>query len=365
MGKRELFIILGFVAVGIVAYQLTAPASTSEGFSFSRMWEAMRREVHGNPSRAETTLTGAIPVTESLSEVRFDNISRLHVLGETRKDVSYELKVESNGPDEATALSYAKAAQLVTDDMGTAVSFRVKLPQEGRQTTELTIKVPLRLNVRVQGGSRLDVSNVASVRLDGVSSTVKIHSIAGPVTGTHRGGELEVIGVGSVHLTLQGSHAAFHEITQPITLDLRAGTECEINRPKGAVEIEESNSEVKIVQPEGTVRIGGERGRILVEAPGNETRVDVRRAEVEVLLRQAVPVTLVTTDEELRLLLEGPPAIKLDAVAPNGQISTPELDVNVETSDREARLAHTFGDNATARVSLRNLRGEIVIRMAK
>ena len=128
MGKRELFIILGFVAVGIVAYQLTAPASTSEGFSFSKVWEAMRREVHGNPASAETTLAGAIPVTESLAEVRFDNISRLHVLGETRKDVSYELKVESNGPDEATALSYAKAAQLVTDDMGTAVSFRVKLP---------------------------------------------------------------------------------------------------------------------------------------------------------------------------------------------------------------------------------------------
>ena len=51
MGKRELFIILGFVAVGIVAYQLTAPASTSEGFSFSKVWEAMRREVHGNPSQ--------------------------------------------------------------------------------------------------------------------------------------------------------------------------------------------------------------------------------------------------------------------------------------------------------------------------
>ena len=365
MGKRELFIILGFVVVGVVAYQLTAPASTSEGFSFSRMWEAMRREVHGNPSRAETTLTGTVAVTESLSEVRFDNISRLHVLGETRKDVSYELKVESNGPDEATALSYAKAAQLLTDDMGSAVSFRVRLPQEGRQTTELTVKVPLGLNVRVQGGSRLDVSNVASVRLDGVSSTVKIHSIAGPVTGTHRGGELEVIGVGSVRLTLQGSHATFHEITQPIALDLRAGTECEIHQPKGAVEIEESNSEVKIVQPEGTVRVGGERGQIFVEAPGNETRVDVRRAEVEVLLRKAVPVTLVTTDEELRLLLDGPPAIKLDAVAPNGQISTPELDVKVETSDREARLTHTFGDHATARVSLRNLRGEIVIRMTK
>ena len=78
MGKRELFIILGFVVVGVLAYQLTAPASTSsEGFSFSRIWEAMRREVHGNPSRAETSLTGAIPVNAGLSEVRFEAISRL------------------------------------------------------------------------------------------------------------------------------------------------------------------------------------------------------------------------------------------------------------------------------------------------
>jgi hypothetical protein len=146
-------------------------------------------------------------------------------------------------------------------------------------------------------------------------------------------------------------------------LDLR-NAECEIDQPKGPVEIEVMNSEVKILQPAGTVRVGGERGRIEIEAPKNETRVDVRRAEVEVLVREAVPLTLVTTDEDLRLLLEGPPSIQLDAVAPNGEISTPGLDVKPETSDREARLSHTFGDGGP-RVSLRNLRGQIVIRMAK
>ena len=129
MGKRELFIILGFVVVGVLAYQLTAPASTSsEGFSFSKIWEAMRREVHGNPARATTTIAGSLPATPGLTEVRFESISRLQVLGETRGDISYELKVESNGPDEATAQSYAKRARLKTDDMGARSSSGSSFP---------------------------------------------------------------------------------------------------------------------------------------------------------------------------------------------------------------------------------------------
>ncbi len=272
--------------------------------------------------------------------------------------------MESNGPDDATALAYAKRAALKTDDMGPALAFRVTLPREGRQTTELTVKIPLRLDLRVQGGARLEVSNVASVRLEGVSSDVKITSVAGPVTGTHRGGDLEVGGVGAVRLTLQGSHATFHDITQTIALDLR-NAECELTQPKGTVEIEETNSRVTIVQPAGPVRIGGERGRIRIESPASETRVDVRRAEVEVVLRDAIPLTVVTTDEELRLQLEGTPAIRLDAVAPSGEITTPEFDLKTETVDGEVRLTHAFGENASARVSLRNLRGEIVISKTK
>jgi hypothetical protein len=364
MGKRELFIILGFVVVGALAYQLTAPAATTEGFSFSRMWDAMKREVHGNPSRAETTLTGTFEAGPALSEVRFAEVSRLKVLGEDRADLSYELKVESNGPDEKTALEYARRTLLKTDDMGTALSFRIEYPREGRQTSELTVRVPLRIGIRIQGGSHVEASNLSSVRLEGVSSLVRISGITGSVTGTHRGGELEVAGAGSVRLTLQGSHAKFHEVSQTIGLDLR-NAECELTEMKAAVEIEETNSRVTVAQPRGTVRIGGERGRITIEAPAGETRVDVRRAEVEVVLRAAVPLTLVTTDEELRLILEGSPAIVVDAAAPDGSISTPGLDLATETVEKEVRLTHAFGDAARTRASLRNLRGEIVIRMTK
>jgi hypothetical protein len=365
MGKRELLIILGFVVVGVVAYQLTAPAATSsEGFSFSKIWNAMKREVHGNPSRAEYTHTGSFEAPPTLTEVRFSDVSRLRVIGEARTDVGYELKVESSGPDDAQAVEYAKRTVLKKDDMGTALTFRVEYPPEARQTSELTVKVPLRMTVRIQGGSRVEATNLASVRLEGVSSTAKISSIAGALTGTHRGGDLEVVGVGAVRLSLSGSQAKFEEVRQALTLDMR-NSECEINQPKGSVEIEEINSRVTITEPAGTVRAGGERGRILVTAPEAETRVDVRRAEVEVLLKAAVPMTLVTTDEELRLVLDGPPSIEIDAVASNGSIATPGLDLKPDTAERETRLTHAFGKDATVRASLRNLRGEIVIRMVK
>ena len=366
MGKRELFIILGFVVVGVLAYQLTAPAATSdEGFSFSKIWQAMRREVRGNPARAEYTHTGSFEAPATLTEVRFADVSRLRVIGEARQDVGYELKVESNGPDDQHALEYAKRSVLKTDDMGGALTLRVEYPPEARQTSELVVKVPLRMNVRVQGGSRLEATNVASIRLEGVTSTVKIASIAGAVTGSHRGGSLDVSGAGAVRLTLSGSQAKFQEVRQALTLDMR-NTECEIEEPKGTVEIEEINSRITIADPAGPVRVGGERGRVVVNAPQAEIRVDVRRAEVEVSLKASVPLTLVTTDEELRLVLDGPPAIEIDAVASNGSISTPGLDdLKPETTDRETRLTHSFGKNATVRASLRNLRGEIVIRMAK
>jgi hypothetical protein len=365
MGKRELLIIVGFVVIGTLAYQLTAPAATSsEGFSLSKIWNELKREVHGNPSSATTTKTGTHDVGPALTEVRFSSVSRLRVVGEDRNDLAYELKVESNGPDEKTALEYAKRVLLKTDDLGTTLTFRVEYPSEARQTSELTVKVPLRLAIRVQGGANLEASNLSSLRLEGVGSQVKIQSIAGAVTGTHRGGELEVNGASNVRLTLQGSHATFHDITDAIALDVR-NAECELTGTKATIEIEQINSRVTIVAPASTVRVGGERGRITIEAPSAETSVDVRRAEIEVLVRKPVPLTLVTTDEELRLLLDGPPAIAVDAVAPDGSISTPGLDLKPETVDKDVRLAHVFGEAPKIRASLRNLRGEIVIRMAK
>ena len=72
MGKRELLIAVGFLVVGLVAYQLAAPPPKEgeHGFSLTRMFSEMRREIRGNPSRASVKLTGTLPVAEAITELR-------------------------------------------------------------------------------------------------------------------------------------------------------------------------------------------------------------------------------------------------------------------------------------------------------
>src|SRR5262245_25313451 len=104
MGKRELLIAVAFVLVGIVAYQLSAPPPKDgeRGFSLSRIFSNMRREIRGNPSRASVKTTATLPVGAAVTEVRLTpgRSFTIAVTGEPREDIGYELQVNSNGPDE-------------------------------------------------------------------------------------------------------------------------------------------------------------------------------------------------------------------------------------------------------------------------
>src|SRR5688572_30451741 len=109
MGKRELFIALAFTVVAVVAYQMTAPDPSpgERRFSFSRIWNEARREIRGNSAQATVTSTGQLAASSELVDLRFESVRvgemRLKLIGEARADIRYELAVQSNGPDEATA----------------------------------------------------------------------------------------------------------------------------------------------------------------------------------------------------------------------------------------------------------------------
>ena len=90
----------------------------------------------------------------------------------------------------------------------------------------------------------------------------------------------------------------------------------------------------------------------------------MRSTEVEVTLTRSVPLSLLTTEDTLRLLLDGPPALALEAIASEGQIQAADFQLQSESGDRETRLSHVFGAGGP-RVTLRNSRGDIVIRKAK
>jgi hypothetical protein len=362
MGKRELLIIVGFVVVGALAYQCTAPPATgNSGFSFGDIFKEVRREVRGNPGRGTFVHTATIEAPPSLREVRIVSVAgAVEVIGESRTSVAYEFTVSSNGPDDAGAVELAKQTLLERDDLGDAIILRGRYPEPGSQTASLVIRVPERLAVRVESARGVKMSNLAAAHLEGNRGDIAVTTIAGSVTGVHQDGDFGITGARSVKLRLTRSQATITKIVDGLTLDVRDG-ECGISESAGAVEVDQIRSEVTVAAHRGTVTVRGSDGRITIQHPTAETRVDMRRAEVELVMAQAVPTTVLTSDEPVRLLLVGTPAFVLDAGTTDAAIQATDFGLTPDPRAPHARLSHTFG-GGTVRVSLRNTRGEIIVR---
>jgi hypothetical protein len=368
MGKRELFLILGFVVVGVIVYQIAAPpAKDGEGFSLTRFWNNARREIGANARTANTTVRGQIPISEGITEIRLTEAPRgLKVVGEDRTDIGYELFVQSTGPDERMALEYAQKSTVVPDELGPTLSLTVKYAgaNEGRQTASLVVHMPRKLAVRVQGVAGVQISDVASAALDPVTGDSSVRSVPGAVTGTHRNGSLVLALLGSVKLTVQNSNVKLTGVKNGATLDLRNGS-CAIADSNGALELDGTNAEIAVTGHTGRIRIGGSGGRVTLDNPTDETRIDLRKTEVEVTMRSAAPLTVSTTDETLRLFLVGPPPVAIDALADNGRIQAAEFDRTPEHDGTRQRLSAVFGGGTSTKVALRNVRSDIVIRKGK
>lgn len=367
MGKRELLLILGFVIAGAVVYQVAAPPSKEgEGFSFSRLWNRARAEMMSDSSSGEYTHTGTIPA-EDVTEIHLvDFRYGPQVIGEDRDDVAFEYKVRSTGPTPEQAVEYAKQSKVKPERFGSTLSFAFEFPTPGRQTPALVLRIPKRMALRLQNVIRPDVSDVASVRLDPVNGETRVSRVAGAVTGTYRGGSLTVSGAESLKIQVSNSSARLNGIRNGAIVDVRNGGSCAIADSNGALEIENANGEVTISQHKGTIKIAGAGGRIRVNGPTDETRIEVRNAEVEVALSAPVALNAQTSDEPLRLLLPGPLPIALEALATSGgHVQANEFGLTPESDGDRQRLITTFGDHASTKVILRNLRSDIVIRKGK
>ena len=363
MGKRELLIIVAFVVVGALAFQLTAPPATStSSWSLGDFFKSARREMRGNPGRGTFAHKATLPAPATLREVRLIGVSgTVQVLGEDRDTIDYEFTVESNGPDDAGAAALAKETRLDRDDLGDAIILRARYPEPGSQTATVILKVPARLGVRVESGRGITISNVAAAHLEGNRGNVSATSIKGAVTGIHQDGDFTVTGAQSVKLRLLRAQGVIAKVADGLLLDVRDG-DCKISDSAGALEVDETRAEISITQHRGTITVRGTDGRVTIDRPTTDTRVDTRRAEVEMVMDRAVTATILTTDEPVRLLLAGTPAFILDAAATVADIQATDFGLTPEITAPDARLSHTFGRGSNVRVTLRNTRGDIIIR---
>jgi len=364
MGKRELFILTAFVLVGTVAYQLTAPPPQdgSRRFSLSTFLARWRESNRGNTVAGSIQREGTFPASRTLKSLRLSAAPTVTVVGEDRGDISYTLSVTAMGPDEAAARAYASETALRQDDLGDLLALVVVAPATGRPTATLSLKVPSRLAVRIDGARGTDVSGVATVYLDNLTGDTAVRGVPDGVGGSHRNGTLTVTDSGGLALTLVGSKATLTGVHGPMTLNARNG-EARIRTPQGPVEIEQTSVTVTITEPAATVSVTGTGGDITIERPAGDVKVDVRRAAVSLTLSTPVSSTIFTTDAAIRLILADKLPVAIDAVAARGQIRATDFNLTAARLGDEARLIHRFGDRG--RVALRNQRGEIEIARRK
>jgi hypothetical protein len=318
--------------------------------------------MRGNPGRASHTHRDVISVPREVTELRLPSTTSLTLAGEARHDVAYELTVEAVGPDDGTALAAAREVTLRSDTIGNVLAL-LPARRAARATTSLMVRVPARLAVRLEGGRRAHIADVASVHLEGFVGDAQVGNVAGAITGSHRNGTLVIDGAETVELTLTGSRATLRGVGRAVRLTARGG-EVQIHSPGGEVDLSTTDAEVALVRPHGRVRLTGTNGQAIVDRPMAEITIDGRRLGVAITLATAVPVTAMTAERTLELRLDGAVAIAIDAAtSEGGTIDATAFDLTPETVERGERLRHRFGDGAA--VALRNQRAAIVIGRSK
>jgi hypothetical protein len=362
MGKRELLIAIVFVVIGAAVYQLTAPATKhGEGFSFSRLWNNARRAAESDRASAKTTTQLTVPVTASLREVRVTDIhGGITITGEARADIAVEFAVQSTGPDGAQALAYARSSKLKVDTLGDAMTLSGTYPTGGRQVAALTLKVPKRLAIRLEGGTGIRVIDVDTLKVMGGSGGGTLSGIVNGITGDMRGGTIEISDAGPLSLTLTTAQSTITKVHGTMRLDVRSGR-CKASEVTGDVEIDTRQAEIDLAEMDGTVRVGGQGGgHVHVAGPRAEVRIDIRRSSLAVELTRAVPLRLSTTDGNIDLRLADGLAIDLDAAATDGEIAAGDWQLQPTQSNHDTRLSHTWGKAAL--VTVRTSRGDITIK---
>jgi hypothetical protein len=350
-------------------YQVTAPPPPpgSEGFSVGRLIQHLRRGIQGNRAVAELDRTRVEPIESEVQELRFLlRPTELTIEGEDRADADIHMHVTSQAFDEGEAKRTADATALSVTRAGTALVFAINYPREGLQRAKLALKVPKRLRLRLEpmGGGKLDVSNLASVEVMGVSGDTSVKRIAGLVTLNHRSGSLAIDGAGSLKLTTRGGDTKVEHIDGVVTIQAYGG-EISLADITGPAEIEARNTDVRmesLKMLKAPLRLDLTNGSAKIAGLRTEARIEGRDTEIDVAFDAAAPVTIYNTSDDISIT---PPSggYALDAVATEGKITLGDGTLKSDGNDTEQRANGPVRGGGPL-LSVRATRGDINVRAA-
>lgn len=367
MGKRELLLIAAFVIVGAIVYQASAPppAPGERSFSPGQLIEDFRRHLRGNRASAEVATPIAQPLDAEVAELFIsERPPEITVVGEDRADISGELRVNSNGYDEAEAQSLARATRFTLDRDGVRLVATMTYPEPGRQSATLVLHVPSRLRIKLNPtGAPTKVTGVASIELVNSRGESEFSRIAGRVSGTYRGGELRIADAGAVKLTTNGVDVRLDRVRGEASLNMRGG-ELRGTEIAGPIDLDTNGTDVELERMEkatGALHINATGGSISLQGVRTEGRIDVRGAEVDAVIDRAAPLAIYAEGGERIEITPPLDGYQLDALASNGSITLPSDTLTVVANGDEHRASGPVNGGGPT-ITIRSAHGSITVR---
>jgi hypothetical protein len=368
MGKRELLLVVVFMIAGAVVYHVSAPppAPGEQSFSLGQLVENFRRHVRGNRASAESTTTTRHPVDAGVAELRVNSrMGELTILGEDRPDIEAELRVQSNGYDDAEAQQLAHETTLLIEGTGSRLVAGVVYPRAGTQRTlRLVLKVPARLQITLDaGGGPVAVTGVAGVELSSTRGEARIRSIAGKVTGTHRGGELHIAECASVRLTTMNADVQVERVSGETSVNIRSG-ELRATDLGGPIDVDSQGADItldKLQKASGVLRVNAVSGSITIKGLQTEARIDVHNSDLDLVAERTAPLAVYSDGGGSVEITPAPGGYRLDALATSGDIRLPEGTLQTTTSGEEHRAAGAVRGGGPA-LTIRTARADITVR---
>ncbi|MDQ3170475.1 MAG: DUF4097 family beta strand repeat-containing protein [Acidobacteriota bacterium] len=360
MGKRELGLILAFVVAGVIIWQVTAPKAEGPGFSMSGWLSNARKEMRGRHASAEVTSAPSIPVDATIQEIRLSLSGEITIIGEDREDVGAELKVVSNGFDDAEAKKLAEEAGLKVSKFADSIVIAWAFPDPGRQEPKLTLRVPARLRIQLDGRGTASVTGVGAVTLARSNGEIQLKDITGLVKGEHRSGTLVVEGAQAVDLYAVSTETTISGVREDLSLNSRGG-EARIAKMPGKVTITAGDSRVRVDGPTGMLRAEIVDGELDLRDTSSEIDIDARDTPVTVAWSRVATTKIQVREGSLEITLPSDAAsYSLDARMSGGELRVPDS-LQKTTEGEESSVTKTGGPNAPA-IFVRGTGSAVTIR---
>jgi hypothetical protein len=366
MGKRELLLIIGFLCVGIVAYQVTAPADAAgTGFSVSGLIDKIRREIRGQNYELQTDRTASAEPDAEVTAIRLDGLrGTVTITGEDRRDVSASLHVSVYGADEAQARAFRDAVTLGFEPDGETLNLRARVRTDEMRRgphVQLVVRIPKRLGVRLSlGGGEVEVAHAASVVFERGSGKAVLSDISGAITGEFGSGTLEIDQAGSVEIETRRSEVRIVNVAGPLKLDAQSG-DVRVREVHGPSQLTLERTDSEIEDLSGALEVEGNGGDLRVRNVKAPVKISVERMDVSITLAAPAQVEASTMGDTHELALPSSGGVTLRAVATNGEIRASDSAITVVGQGEERRAEATLRGGGPL-IKLESHRGDIVIR---